>query len=103
VTDVSFLEYVLEQLADVRQLNVRPMFGGHGLYMGGTFFGIVHKGTLYLRTDATSRAAYVRAGSRPFNPKGRQELHRYYAVPAEILEDAQKLRIWAQAAANTQN
>jgi len=103
VTDVSFLDYVLEQLADVRQLNVRPMFGGHGLYMGGTFFGIVHKGALYLRTDATSRAAYVRAGSRPFSPKGRLELHRYYEVPAEILEDAQKLRIWAQAAANTQN
>lgn len=102
MTDVSFLDYVLEQLAEIHQLSMRPMFGGHGLYMGGTFFGIVHKGALYLRTDEASRADYVRAGSRPFNPKGRQELHRYYAVPAEILEDAQQLRIWAQAAANTE-
>ena len=74
--------------------------GGHGLYLGGTFFGIVHKGALYFRTDELSRAAYVRAGSRPFNPKG-QELHRYYEVPAEILDDAHTLCAWARAAANT--
>ncbi len=101
MTEDSFLDYVLEQLADYRALKVRPMFGGHGLYLGGTFFGIVYKGALFLRTDATSRAAYIRAGSRPFNPKGRQELHRYYEVPAEILEDAQTLSTWARIAANT--
>jgi len=78
------------------------MFGGHGLYMGGTFFGIVHKGALYLRTDEASRADYVRAGSRPFNPKGRQELHRYYEVPAEILDDGHVLCAWARTAANTE-
>ncbi|MDE2091094.1 MAG: TfoX/Sxy family protein [Gammaproteobacteria bacterium] len=101
MTDDSFLEYVLEQLVEIRQLSTRPMFGGYGLYMGGIIFGIVHKGALYLRTDAASRAEYVRAGSRPFNPRGRQELHRYYEVPAEILDDAQVLCAWARVAANT--
>jgi DNA transformation protein and related proteins len=100
VADDSFLQYVLEQLAGVRPLSVRRMFGGHGLYLDGTFFGIVHTGALYFRTDETSRHVYVRAGARPFNPKGRQELHRYYEVPGEILEDADALCIWAEAAAN---
>ena len=47
------------------------MFGGHGIYMNQSFFGIVHKGSLYMRTDEASRPDYVNAGSRPFNPKGR--------------------------------
>jgi len=101
--DTSFLDYVLEQLADARGIKTRAMFGGHGLYMNQSFFGIVHKGALYFRTDETSRRAYVARGSRPFNPKGRQELHRYYEVPAEVLEDADELLVWARAAAETRS
>lgn len=101
MSDTSFLDYVLEQLEGARGLKTRAMFGGHGLYMGESFFGIVHKGSLYFRTDEASRAAYAKAGSRPFNPKGRQELHRYYEVPSDVLEDAEELLAWAQAAAKT--
>lgn len=100
--DTSFLDYVLEQLADARGIKTRAMFGGHGLYMNQSFFGIVHKGALYLRTDEASRPAYLAKGSRPFNPKGRQELHRYYEVPPEVLEDAEELLVWARVAAKTQ-
>jgi len=71
VADASFLDYVLEQLAEARGLKTRSMFGGYGLYLGQSFFGIVHKGSLFFRTDEASRPDYVKAGSRPFNPKGR--------------------------------
>lgn len=103
MTDTSFLDYVLEQLREVRALESRRMFGGHGLYLNGAFFGIVHRGTLYFRTDDETRAAFVRAGSRPFNPRGRVELHHYYAVPADVLEDSGTLCAWAKAAAKTRN
>jgi len=103
VSDTSFLDYVLEQLAEARGLKVRAMFGGHGLYMSNSFFGIVHKGALYFRTDETSRPAYVKAGSRPFNPRGQKELHRYYEVPAEVLEDAADLLEWAKRATKTRD
>lgn len=103
MTDSSFLDYVLEQLSALRKITVRPMFGGHGLYLGGDFFGIVHKGALYLRTDEQSRSQYLKAGSRPFNPKGRQELHRYYGVPAAILDDAEQLCTWARTAAKSRD
>jgi len=68
MADATFLDYVVEQLAEARGLKVRPMFGGHGLYMSSNFFGIVHKGALYFRTDEASRPAYVKAGCRPFIP-----------------------------------
>jgi len=77
------------------------MFGGTGLYIGNAFFGIVHKGSLYFRTDEASRPAYVKAGSKPFNPKGKVELHRYYEVPAHILEDSEELLAWAKRACKT--
>jgi len=101
MTDTSFLDYVLEQLAEAHGLKVKRMFGGHGLYMGDAFFAIVHKGALYFRTDEASRPAYVKAGSKPFNPKGKVELHRYYEVPADVLEDATELMAWAKIAAKT--
>lgn len=101
MADTSFLDFVLEQLADAKGLKTRNMFGGHGLYIGDTFFGIVHKGALYFRTDEASRVAYKKAGSRPFNPKGVQELHRYYEVPADVLEDAAELLAWAKTATKT--
>ena len=102
MADASFLDFVLEQLEGAKGLKTRAMFGGYGLYMGQSFFGIVHKGSLYLRTDETSRPAYVKAGSRPFNPKGKQEMHRYYVVPAQVLDDSAELLVWAKAAAKTQ-
>lgn len=103
MSDTSFLDFVLEQLAEARGLKVRPMFGGHGLYLGASFFGIVHKGALYFRTDEASRQSYLAKGSRPFNPKGAKELHRYYEVPAEVLEDAGSLLEWARRATKTRS
>ena len=101
MADTSFLDYVLEQLAEAKGLRTKAMFGGHGLYMGRSFFGIAHKGSLYFRTDDASRPGYVKAGSRPFNPRGRKELHRYYEVPAHVLDDSEELLIWAKRAAKT--
>ena len=101
MADASFLDYVLEQLSEARGLKTRAMFGGHGLYIGTSFFGIVHKGALYFRTDEASRPAFVNAGSKPFNPKDKVELHRYYEVPADVLEDASELLVWAKRATRT--
>ena len=101
MSDTSFLDYVLEQLEGARGLKTRAMFGGTGIYIGENFFGIAHEGTLYFRTDEASRPDYVKAGSRPFNPKGKQELHRYYEVPAHVLDDSEELLVWAKRATKT--
>jgi DNA transformation protein len=47
--DVSFKDFVLDQLQGVPDLECRSMFGGHGLYQEETFFGIVFKGRLYFK------------------------------------------------------
>jgi DNA transformation protein len=98
----SFKDYVLDQLRDLRGVACRAMFGGFGLYQGEIFFGIIHDGRLYLKTDATSRRAYIAYGMKAFRPNGKQTLRTYYEVPVEILDDPEALTEWAETAAQRQ-
>lgn len=99
MTDHSFRDFILDQLkTGVRDVTCRAMFGGHGLYQGKIFFGIIHKGRLYFKTDEASRAEYVQGGMKPFRPNARQTLTTYYEVPVEIIEDGEQLAAWAERA-----
>ena len=88
----SFRDFVSEQLGD--GVEIRAMFGGYGLYRGDRFFGIVFKGRLYFKTGPLSRKEYLRRGMKPFKPNTRMTSKTYFEVPAEILEDRDKLRAW---------
>ena len=91
---------MLDQLSELSGLTHRAMFGGYGLYQRETFFGIIHEGRLYFKTDGTTRAAYVTRKMKPFRPNPKQTLKTYYEVPVDVLEDAGELTKWAQQASN---
>ncbi len=97
--DDTFKDFVLEQLSGLEALTCRRMFGGHGLYAGDQFFGIVHGGRLYFKADAATRVGYEAAGMKAFQPSPRQTLKNYLEVPASILEQRQALLDWARQAA----
>ncbi len=100
----GFKDFVLDQLMNgLRGVTCRAMFGGHGLYCGEVFFGILHKGRLYLKTDDRSRADYVRHGMKPFRPNPRQTLRTYYEVPVDILDDQEQLTAWAARAVRSRS
>jgi DNA transformation protein and related proteins len=98
----DFREFVLEQLRPSGRVASRSMFGGVGLYLDGLFFALIDDDTLYFKTDDSNRARYERAGSTPFCPfPGRpDQALGYWQVPAEVLEDADELSIWAREAMN---
>jgi len=91
----SFADFVLDQLAGLDGVSARRMFGGHGLYRGAVFFGIVHDGRLYFRTDEASRADYLARGMQPFRPSPKQTLKNYFEVPVDIIESPRRLQEWA--------
>ena len=97
--DDPFKEFVLDQLRGLEALQCRPMFGGHGLYLAETFFGIIYDGELYLKTSDDTRDVFTRRGMGPFRPSANQTLKSYYRVPAEILEDREALNAWSRRAA----
>ena len=95
----EFVEYVVERLSGWGEVSVRRMFGGAGLYRGGTMFGLVADDVVYLKVDDSNRDDFVQAGSAPFEPypdKIKTTIRTYYEIPAEVLEDPAELARWAQ-------
>jgi len=94
----TFRDYVLEQLREAGEVECRAMFGGHGLYQGDRFFGILHRGRFYLKTSPMTRKAFEEAGMKPFRPNARQTIRSYYEVPADVLESPPVLAQWVRRA-----
>jgi DNA transformation protein len=100
--DQDFLEFVLDQLAGLKAVTSKRMFGGIGLYQADTFFAIIDEGRLYFVTDETTREAYTSTGMKPFQYAPDKFIHTYYEVPVDILEDDGALCEWARAAVAAQ-
>ncbi|MBX9659689.1 MAG: TfoX/Sxy family protein [Nitrospiraceae bacterium] len=98
----GFKDFVLDQLADLRGLTCRAMFGGYGLRYREAFFGIIHKGRLYFKVTPETVESYRALGTKPFRATSKMTLTTYYEVPADILEDAALLAEWAETASTAQ-
>lgn len=95
----GYRAFVVEQLGIIGRVTARAMFGGVGLYHDGVFFGLIADDTLYLKVDDLTRGHYERAGMRPFRPYGDgAPSMSYWELPAEVLEDREELRVWAERA-----
>ena len=95
----SFLTYVLEQVAGVRGVTSRRMFGGVGLYSDDIFFAVLDNDTLFFKVNDTTRPRYVKRRMPPFMPiPGKPAMSSYYQVPPGVLEDADELAAWAREA-----
>lgn len=102
MTGISeFAQFVHGQLADLGEVNHGRFFGGVGFKLGDIQFAMCMSDTLYFVVDDTTRAKYVESGSMPFQygtAKGTRLVHRYYEVPADVLEDRESLTAWARTA-----
>jgi len=95
----SFLTFVLEQLAGVRGISSRRMFGGVGIYSDEWFFAVIDNDTLFFKVDDATVGAYKKRRMRPFQPMSDlPPMMGYYQVPVPILEDADALTAWAAEA-----
>ena len=76
------------------------MFGGHGLYSGNSFFGILVEGRIYFKVDETSRATFIERGTGPFTylRATKTMTMNYYEVPPDVLENRNELADWAACA-----
>jgi DNA transformation protein len=93
----SFRTFVLDQLGRVTpRIRARSMFGGVGIYSGELFFALLANDTLYLKVDDSNRPDFEAIGMGPFLPYGdERDKMQYYEVPADLLDDPDTLRTWA--------
>jgi DNA transformation protein len=98
----NFSAFVVDQLSDLDGIEAKPMFGGVGLYVDGSFFGILYQQHLYFRVSADSIGDYKKLNMKPFKPfEGKKGPSKnYYQVPVEILESPRDLVAWAKKAVN---
>jgi DNA transformation protein len=96
----TFRTFIVDQLGRaVSRVRARSMFGGVGIYAGDLFFALIADDTLYFKADESNRPDFERRGMGPFRPYGEGgEVMQYYQVPAELLEDTEALRPWAEKA-----
>ena len=96
----AYLTYVLDQLAPVRGITWKRMFGGVGLYCGGAIFAVMDDDQIFFRVDDTTRPRYLAAGARAWEPMpGREKPSQgYYELPADLLDDRETVVAWARDA-----
>jgi len=96
----SFRTFVLEQLGrSIAGVRGRAMFGGVGIYCGELFFALIADDTVYFKVDDTNRPDFEARGMGPFRPMGPDgEVMQYYALPEDLLEDPETLKLWVERA-----
>ncbi len=95
-TSQSTIDYLLDQLSDVRDVSAKKMFGEYCLYLAGRPAGLVCDEQLYLKPTKAARAmiADVTEGSPYPNAKP------HILVTADLWEDGDWLVELVQATAN---
>ncbi|MGA0531379.1 TfoX/Sxy family protein [Hansschlegelia sp. KR7-227] len=94
-------ERAAELFAGLGPVRCRRMFGGTGVYSGDVMFALEARDTLYLKSDATTDAAFDAEGCEPFSYEtggGRRVITSYRLIPARLLDDPDDLAPWAERA-----
>lgn len=96
----EFLAHVLELLGPLGRVAARRMFGGHGLYCDGVFFGIVLDNTLYLKADEQNRPEFERAGCEIFSYSrtGKRATLNFYRAPEDAMDAPHLMFPWGRSA-----
>ena len=96
----EFIRYLNDQLRRWAPVEIKRMFGGHGIFRGGIMFGLIHAETLYLRSDEESRADFAARGMGPFRYRrhGKIVALGYHQAPPEALDESELLAEWADRA-----
>jgi len=96
----EFAEELHEVFERFGRIEVKRMFGGHGVFHEGRMLGLIANGRLYLKTDEATRAQFEAKGLAPFEYLRRGESTRtsYYEAPPEIYEDREEAARWARLA-----
>ncbi len=95
----AFIDRVKDRFTSAEGFRSRAMFGGHGLYLGDSFFAVVDESRIYFRVTDETRPDFEAAGMKPFKPWPGHVMAGYYEVPPAVWNDEVLRTEWARRAA----
>ena len=98
----EYLDYLLDLLEPLGPVRAKRMFGGAGLFLDGTMFGLIIDDVLYLKADEQTQGEFEARGMGPFTyeKKSRTESVRlsYFEAPPDVIEESDGLCAWSRNA-----
>ena len=98
-SSAEFTDYIVDCLSSLGTIKPARLFGGIGLKEGSVQFAMLMSDSLFFVVDDSSRAKYEAAGMECFwytTKKGKVNVRKYFEVPAEIIEEQEKMIEWAR-------
>ena len=99
--DEGLFAWVSEALEPLGRVTMRRMMGGATLYLDGIVFAILDEGEIWFKSDAEADAAWDAQGCERFSmtfKDGRVDTMNYRRGPADVYDDPDATRKWAQLA-----
>jgi len=96
----EYITYLKELFQPFGEVQMRRMFGGHGVFYDGLMIGLVADEELYLKVGPDTEGEFKALGLSPFEyQKGNKRVKMsYYHPPENTLEDAHEMTRWAELA-----
>jgi DNA transformation protein and related proteins len=82
-------------------VQIRRMFGAHGIYRDSRIIALEDEGMIWLKADIISSPAFEAAGSRPFTYEkktGGVTVMGYWLLPEAAHDDPDIIRHWVRLA-----
>lgn len=96
----ELIAHARDLFADIGEITVGGLFGGSALYVeGDVMFACIIAGTIYMKSDETTQADFINAGSAPFTyPKANGEtiVASLMSLPESASDDPDEARDWAR-------
>jgi len=86
-SDQKFIDFVLEQLNNAKDISAKKMFGEYGLYFGDKIFALVCDNKLFIKPTLSGRAYIEELVEAPPYPG---------AKPSFLIEEKLEDRDWLQ-------
>jgi TfoX/Sxy family transcriptional regulator of competence genes len=94
-TDLSFVEYVIEQSGLDDRITSKRMFGEYGIYIDGKVVAFACDNSLFIKAADATTALTASLPHRPPYPGAKP-----YPVADELLDDADQLQVLLVATAS---
>ncbi|WP_439576555.1 TfoX/Sxy family protein [Elioraea sp.] len=96
--DQAAADLAREVLGTLGAIEIRPMFGGAGVYLHGVIFAIILGGEIHLKADRETARELEAAGARQLewtSPRTGQRIRmEYWTLPDSALDNADAVRVW---------